>query len=118
VHLLETETNLLEPGCSLLRGEFLLLLDVAEETAALHILHDDVKVREVIEETVEFDDVGVVQEHLDLDLVDELLQHVLHFLLRHLLDGYQHLAGFVDGGEYLPERPLAFAAAQLEVTEG
>jgi hypothetical protein len=73
MHLLQCQANLLQFLNRLLLGESLALLDESEEVAAVHVLHDDIEVRGVVEEPVERDDVGVVQEELDLDLVYELL---------------------------------------------
>lgn len=46
-------------------------------------LHDDVEIQMVIKIAIDFDDVGVVEETLSLDLSGELLDHVffLEFLL-------------------------------------
>ncbi len=115
VHFLEPQADLPDPACSLLNSEFFLLFDVEEQTATLHVLHDDVEIAEIVEKAVEFDYVGVVQEHLDLELVDELVQHVLHFLLGYSFDCYQHFCRFVDCWEDLTERTFAFATAQLEI---
>ncbi len=43
--------------------------------------HDDVEVQEIIEEAIDLDDVGMVDEHLDFDLSYNLIHHVaLHNL--------------------------------------
>lgn len=59
-------------GCELLS-----LLEMLHEGAAGGILHEEKYVVVVAEVAVEFDDVGVVQTVLDLQLVGELLQHVI-----------------------------------------
>jgi hypothetical protein len=71
----------------------------------------------VVEEAVEFYDVGVVQEHLYLDLLDELFEHVAHLLFRYLFYCDQHAGGGMQGDEDLSEGAFALALAQNEVGE-
>jgi hypothetical protein len=80
-----------------------LLLELTEERAALHVLHDDVKVESVVEEGVKFDDVGVVEVKLDFYLLDELIKHVFYCLLFYLLHCEQPSGFLVFCGEYLAE---------------
>jgi hypothetical protein len=61
--------------------------EVVAEVAVEGALHEGVEVEEVVEEAVDLGDVGVVDEHLDLELAHQLLLHpALHHLpLRHYL---------------------------------
>ena len=72
MHFLDPQTDLFESIDGLGLGKLLLLLDEVEDVASFHVFHDDVEVGGVVEETIEFDDVRVIQEHLYLYLVDEL----------------------------------------------
>lgn len=48
-------------------------LDDLVESALLHVLHDDVEVEGVAEESVELDYVGMGEEETDLQLLHELI---------------------------------------------
>lgn len=54
------------------------ILDQPIERAFFHVLHENVEVKSVVKETIEFDHISVVQEQTDLHLLDELLQHQSH----------------------------------------
>jgi hypothetical protein len=72
-------------------------------------LHDRVEVVLVAEEPVVLDDVGVVQEVLDLQLPDELHQQVVlqDLLLRHHLQSDDHPRPVLTRQEHVPELALA-----------
>ena len=54
----------------ILLGQFIVVLfpEVLEESALFHVLEDDVDVLPVVEEPEDFQDVGVVNKGLDLEL--------------------------------------------------
>jgi hypothetical protein len=63
------------------------LLELVVELSPGAHLEDDVDVGHVVKAAVHLDDVGVVQEHLNLYLADKLLRYLLlvqQFLLNHL----------------------------------
>lgn len=55
--------------------ERFLLLEVAEESALLHVLQDEVDVVAIVEEAVKFQDVFMSAVSLDLYLLEELVDH-------------------------------------------
>lgn len=73
MHFLQSQANFLQLLHRLLFSESFAFLDESEEIATLHVLHDDVEVCDIIEESIQRDYIGVVEEELDLNLVDKLL---------------------------------------------
>lgn len=63
-------------GC-LLFLEIILLPDVIEEGPTLQVLQHQVDVLRITEHSVELDDVGVAEEGVDLDLLDDLGLHLV-----------------------------------------
>jgi len=61
-----------DEGDSRLREGLWLLKLVVELSPSAH-LQNNVYIRSIVEAAIHFDDVGVVEEHLDLDLADELV---------------------------------------------
>ena len=105
----------------ILLGQFIVVLfpEVLEESALFHVLEDDVDVLPVVKEPEDFQDVGVVNKRLDLELEGELvLEHVcFDGLFRDLLDSIQGFCGFVDGLVDCAEFAFAFLLADLEVSD-
>lgn len=69
----------------------------------------------IIEESIQFDYIRMVQKHLNLNFVDKLLQHILHLLLRNLLQSDQHATRPVNRRKDLPKRTLPFTLTHLKV---
>ena len=87
VYLIDRLTHLLHnKGNPSLRQRLRFLQLMVQLPSGAH-LQDDVYIGRIIEATIHLDDVGVVEEHLDLDLSDELLSYLLfmqQLLLYHL----------------------------------
>jgi hypothetical protein len=117
VHLLQAQANLLQLLHSFSLSKLLSLFDKAKEVAAVHLFHDYVKISRIVEKTIKFDDIGMIQKHLNFNLVYELLQHVFYLLFGDLLERHQHASRLVDRKKDLPKRPLTLALPYFEVVE-
>jgi hypothetical protein len=75
------------------------LFDVLAQMPVKRTLDDDVEVQQIVEEPVDFDDVGVTDVHLYLQFPDELLEHVVFSELAfgHYFDGAEHAALLLGG---------------------
>lgn len=62
---------------NLILVELFSLANHFEQVAARAILHDEVDIVQVVEDSVELHDIGMAQKHLDLDLPDESNLQVL-----------------------------------------
>lgn len=69
-------------------GQRFILFEQGKESPLLHVLQDQIDAILIIEEAVNFQNVSVVEETLDLELQDELVDHEvrLDHLLGNLLD--------------------------------
>lgn len=75
MQILQSRSNLFDSLCDVLLREFLVFLKGAIKGTILHVFHEEVDGGLVGEETVQADDVAVVEEVVELYLSDELLLH-------------------------------------------
>lgn len=86
VHIIQSSTNLLHNVPSQVLRNFSFLPEKVVELSRKAKLQNEVDVLRISEESVHLDDIGVIQESLDLDLTDKLNhQLTVHILLVYLL---------------------------------
>lgn len=95
--------------------KFLVLLDERKEATSIHVFHHDVEVSIIVEKAIQLYYIGMIQEHLNFDLLYELVQHVFHLFFSYLLQGYQHSCLFMNGDEYLAETTFSFALSERKI---
>lgn len=117
VHVLECDADFVQFGRGLLERQGSVFFQVRIQRASLHELHQDVKMGPVVEEGVEFDDVGMVEEELDLDFLDELVEHMFDAFLLDFLEGEEPARSFVSGGENFAESSRTQAPTENEVVQ-
>lgn len=120
VQLVDRLTNLPHDAGHLVLRHRLVLLQLFEELPARTHLQDNVDVNGVVEEAVHADDVGVVQEALDLELSDKLLGDLLleQQPLLDYLQGADEVGLLLLGQEHLPVLARAQILDALEVVDG
>jgi len=69
----------------------------------------------IIEESIQFDYIRMVQKHLNLNFVDKLLQHILYLLLRNLLQSHKHATCPVNRRKDLPKGTLSCTFSNFKV---
>lgn len=92
VHVVNSRANLSHALTHFFFGEppaIILPLQVVEEGAALHVLHQEVNIGRVSKEPVQPNDVDVLEEHLNFDFPGKLLLQgvLLDYALRNFLEG-------------------------------
>ena len=75
MEVVQGSADLSHPSDCFLLRQSLFSLDHLVQSSFLHVLHHDIDACGVVEETVHFHDVWVVEEETDLQLLCELLQH-------------------------------------------
>jgi hypothetical protein len=113
VHVVQCLADLLHDGASGFLVEFSLLLEEGVELSRAAELLNEVEVLLIAEEAVEPDDVGVVQEALDLHLAGELRQE----LLIDLLFAYDLYRAYKTGLLVLPHEHLSEFARSQQLTQ-
>lgn len=89
VDLIDCVADLLHDEGDARLGQRLCLLELMVELSACAHLQNDVDIGGIVEAAVEFDDIGMIEKHLDLHLSDKLVSDLL-FMQQFLLD---HLQG-------------------------
>lgn len=79
VDFVDSFTDLLDNRCNFCLCHWFGSLELMEELSSCSDFQNDVDMGFIIEISVHFDDVRVVEVHLDLQLSDELLDDVLVF---------------------------------------
>lgn len=115
MHILEGINGLLHvPGSDVLGA-----LELVHEDAALRVLHQQEDVILVIEVSVQFYDVGVIQPIMDLQLSRELGDHVVlqDCGLEYFLQGVQSSCGLMFTDVHVAELTRPHIFAQLKILE-
>ena len=115
MHFFQAKADILQFLNGVTFSQSLLLLDQIIQTSTFHVLHDDVKMTGVIKETIQFDNIRMINVKLNLDLVDKLVKHVFYLLFWNLFDGHQHFGFLVKCWKDLSKSSLSLAFAQLKV---
>ena len=115
MHLFQPKADILQFLNGVIFREVLLFLDQIVQTSTFHILHYDIKMSGVIKETIQFDNIRMVNVKLNLDLVYELVKHVFYFLFWNLFDCHQHFCFLVNCWKDLPKSSLSLALSQFKV---
>lgn len=115
MHFFQSKADILQFINGITFREVFLFLDQIVQTSTFHIFHDDVKMSGIIKETIQFDNIRMVNVKLDLDLVDELVKHVFYLLFWNLFDCHQHFCFLVKCGKDLSKSSLSLAFPQFKV---
>jgi hypothetical protein len=99
--------------------ERFLLLEVAEESALLHVLQNEVDVVAIVEEAVKFQDVFMSAVSLDFYLLEELVDHHARFyyLLADFLESVQRIGILVESLIHLSELTFSQRFLKVEVID-
>ena len=110
VHLLNCLDNILQIIASLFNTKGPHLILELKEGSAIDILQNKVETVPVLEETIEFDDIRMVKDRMQLDLLDKLVNHFIldQLRLQNLLQSHQHPRLHMTSQKYLPKFALTY----------
>lgn len=115
MQILNSRTYLLQLCRRLLLLHLFCFLYESEQRPLLHVLKNQVKVLFCAKKSIQLYDVWVVDVHLNFQLLNELLQHVLQRLLLYLLNTHQKSCLFMHSRIKLAKSALTLHTAQLKI---